>query len=39
MNISHTDVNFGYMGIFTQYTYKANKLFHASGQLLLVVSV
>jgi len=35
MNISHPEVNFGYMGVFTQYTYKPNKLFHASGQLLL----
>ena len=35
MNISHPEVNFGYMGLLTQYTFKPNKLFHASGQLLL----
>ena len=35
MNISHPEVNFGYMGLFTQYTYKPNSLFHFSGQLLL----
>jgi hypothetical protein len=35
MNISHPDVNFGYMGLFSQYTYKPNSLFHFSGQLLL----
>lgn len=35
LNISHPEVNFGYMGLLTQYTYKPNKLFHFSGQLLL----
>jgi len=35
LNISHPEVNFGYMGLFTQYTYNPNKLFHFSGQLLL----
>ena len=35
LNISHPEVNFGYMGLFTQYTYKPNSLFHFSGQLLL----
>jgi hypothetical protein len=35
MNISHPEVNFGYMGLLTQYTYQPNKLFHFSGQLLV----
>jgi hypothetical protein len=35
MNISHPEVNFGYMGLFTQYTFRPNKLFHFSSQLLL----
>jgi len=35
LNISHPEVNFGYMGLLTQYTYKPDKLFHFSGQLLL----
>jgi hypothetical protein len=35
LNISHPEVNFGYMGLLTQYTFKPDKLFHASGQLLL----
>jgi hypothetical protein len=35
MNISHPEVNFGYMGLFSQYTYAPKSLFHFSGQLLL----
>jgi hypothetical protein len=33
MNISHPEVNFGYMGLLTQYPHNPNKLFHFSGQL------
>jgi hypothetical protein len=35
LNISHPDVNFGYMGLLSQYTYRPNSLFHFSGQLLV----
>jgi len=35
MNVGHPDVNSGYLGLFTQYTYKPENLFHASGQILV----
>jgi len=35
MNISHPEVNYGYLGLLGQYTYKPEKIIHFSGQLLL----
>lgn len=35
MNISHPKVNYGYLGLLGQYTFKPEMLIHFSGQLLL----
>ncbi|MFC1692274.1 hypothetical protein ACFL1R_02075 [Candidatus Latescibacterota bacterium] len=34
-NITHPEVNHGYLGVITQYTYKPGELIHCSGQLFL----